>query len=171
MNEALYLTIWISLALFAAGEIGRARLGAAASGRAWPWRCWAAGIVLCAIHFALVFEIRHDWSQASAMEATAVQAARVYGLAWGGGVFVNYLFLAVWILDAAAWRVAPGRARSPLLQWALRAFYFIVILNGAVIFAAGARRVLGVVIVGAMVATWVRPGGRELQDTGVGPHP
>lgn len=156
MNAALYVSIWLSLALFAAGDAGRARLGAARSAVAWPWWSWVAGIALAVIHFALAFEVRHDWSQEAAVRATAAQTAAVYGLDWGGGFFVNYLFLVVWIADAWRWRTVPAAvaARGPAVRWLLRAFYLIVILNGAVIFAAGWRRLLGLLIVVALV--WPR---------------
>jgi hypothetical protein len=141
VNAAVYLTIWSALALFAAGIVGRARLGDRASSRAWPWQVWIAGLCLCAIHFALAFAVVHGWSHAAAERATAAQTKAVFGLDWGGGVYVNYLFLAVWALDAWMWRRGVVLPRG--LAIAIRAFYLIVVLNAAVIFAAGWRRVLG----------------------------
>ena len=153
MTTALYATVWIALALFAAGDVGRRRLGPVRSAHAWPWRAWVIGILLMAAHVVLAFEVRHDWSQAAAVQATAGQTAAVYGLEWGGGFFVNYVFLAVWIGDAWRWRTAPARvaARGRAARWLLHAFYLIVIVNGAVIFAAGWRRLLGALIVAGLL--------------------
>ena len=148
----MYLSIWVALALFAAGELGRARMGARPSARSWPWWCWAAGIGLCAVHFALAFHVRHDWSQAAAVRATAVQTAAVYGLDWGGGFYANYLFLAVWAVDAVRWR--SGASWPPAVRWTLRVFYVVVIANAAVIFAVGGRKVLGILMLIAIVASW-----------------
>jgi len=81
----------------------------------------------------------------------------VYGLDWGGGVYVNYAFLGVWALDLWRWRAEAhrGATRSRWGTWLARAFYFfIVILNGAVIFAAGWRRWLGVVLIVWLAAAW-----------------
>ena len=163
MILALFLTIWLSLVCFAAGEVGRARLGVVRAARDWPWWTWAAGILLAAAHFALAFEVRHDWSQAAAMRATADQTAAVYGLRWGGGLFVNYLFLLVWVADAWRWRAAPARvaARRAALAWTLRAFYFVVIVNGAIVFAAGWRRVVGLALGLALAWSWARAGTTE----------
>jgi hypothetical protein len=151
---ALYLTIWIALALFAAGESGRSGRRAVPA----PWAWWAslAGVLAAAAHFALAFDGRHDWSHASAVEETARQAAAVYGLDWGGGVYANYAFLGVWALDLWRWRVAARRgvSRSGWGTWLARAFYFIVILNGAVIFAGGWRRWVGVALVTWLAAAW-----------------
>jgi hypothetical protein len=87
---------------------------------------------------------------------TARQTAAVYGLDWGGGVFVNYAFLGVWAIDLWRWRAAMrrGATRSSGAMWLARAFYVVVILNGAVIFAAGARRLLGAVIVVSLLMIW-----------------
>jgi hypothetical protein len=156
VTAALYLTIWIGLALFAAGETGRRPRGA--TGMGWPWWTSFAGLLFTATHFVLAFETRHDWSHASAVRETARQTAAVYGLDWGGGVFVNYAFVGVWGWDLWRWRVAArrGTPRSSRAVWLARAFYFVVILNGAVIFAAGTRRLLGAVIVGSLLWAWWR---------------
>jgi hypothetical protein len=148
----MYLTIWIALALFAAGEVGRARLGFTRGARSWAWWCWIAGILFCAVHFALALEVRYGWSHAEAVRATAAQTAAVYGLDWGGGFWLNYAFLTAWIADAVGWR--RGADWPAAVVWTLRAFYFVVILNAAVIFAAGWRPMLGLLIVGALVIAW-----------------
>ena len=155
MTPAMYLTIWAALALFAGGELGRARLGRVRAARSWPWWCWILGIALCAAHFVIALDVRHDWSHAAAIQATARQTAAVYGVDWGGGFYANYLFLGVWAVDAWRWRQSPRAARPPLLSLVLRAFYFVIILNAAVIFAAGWRRAIGAVIIGVLVIAWM----------------
>lgn len=163
MNAALFWTSWIALACFVAAEFGKRP--AFVSGRAaasWTFAVSACGIALLLIHMAIGFDIRHGWSHAAAVRETARQTAAVYGLDWGGGLYVNYLFAAIWALDA--WRVkraglaraghARPRHRPSGLTWALRAFYFTIIFNGAVVFVAGPRRWLGAGLVLAMVWAW-----------------
>ena len=151
MNVALYLTIWIALCLFAAGSFARARMGDRTAAQAWPWLAWIAGITLCAIHFALAFHVRHDWSQEAAVRATAQQTASMFGLDWGGGVYVNYVFLAAWAADAWHWRQGRGVLATPRAQLLLRVFYVVIILNAAVIFAGGWRRLVGLAIVATLL--------------------
>ena len=153
---ALYATIWISLVLFVASEAGRSRW---AKSPGWPWLISAVGAVFLATHIALAMSLVHNWSHASTVAATAAQTEATYGLSWGGGVFVNYLFLAVWIAELTAWRSAPAKyaARSRSITWTVRAFFFIVIANGAIVFATGWRKALGTVLVLVLVASW-RPG-------------
>ena len=156
MTAALYLTIWIALILFAAGESGRGRDGLAA---ARAWRAFVGGLVMCVVHIVIALGYVHGWSHAAAVAATRAQTGGVYGLDWGGGVFVNYLFAAIWAIDAWAWRTAARRGRpSPAAwRWPLRIFYLVILLNAAVIFAAGIRRLLGLAIVAWLLWLWLKP--------------
>lgn len=90
------------------------------------------------------------------MRETARQTAAVYGLNWGGGVYVNYLFTTAWLTEAWWWRAYPlqyfGRRR--VITWVLRAFYFVIIVNAAIVFAGVPGRVIGVVLVGALMWMW-----------------
>ncbi len=159
MQAALYLSIWVALVLFVAGEVGRSGGDQSSRWRRWAWWSSAAGLALAALHFVLAFELRHAWSHASALRETARQTAAVYGLDFGAGVYVNYAFLAVWAIDLWRWRPAarPRATRARLGVWIARAFYLVVIINAAVIFAGGMRRVLGVLVVTGLIVAWARP--------------
>jgi hypothetical protein len=152
---ALYLTIWFALALFAAGEFGRARARPAA----WARPAFLAGLALALVHTTLAFAIVHRWSHQDAVRHTATQTEAVFGMAVGAGVYVNYVFYAAWAADAAWWH----RTRGAATAWALRAFYLVIILNAAVIFAAGWRRLLGLTLVAALLAAWTLPATRRGQ--------
>ena len=149
---ATYLTIWIALALFVLGELGRA-----AGDRSPLWRrartVSAAGLALALVHTALAFAVFHGWSHADAVRNTAQQTEEVFGVRVGAGVFVNYLFFAVWFLDVLFWRPASLPTAGTRV---LHAFYLVIIFNAAVVFAAGWRRAAGIVIVAALMAAWRR---------------
>ena len=155
MHAAVYLTIWVALALFAAGETGRR----GANGRvppAWAWRASAIGLMLGVLHTLLAYEVVHGWSQASAGDVVARRTFAIYGVSSGGGVYLNYAFLAVWAVDLWTWRPSAGRLPSKpgALTWIARAFYFIQILNASVIFVEGMRRVLGALLVTWLILAW-----------------
>lgn len=152
----MYWTIWTALLLFVAGEAGRRRGFGRGSPPAWAWAAFAAGAVLAAVHVMLAMATAHAWSHNSAVAATAAQTNAVYGLNWGGGVFANYAFVAVWALDAWRWRARVARAGAgpDALTWVIRFFFFVMILNGAVIFVAGPRSILGAALVAALVWIW-----------------
>lgn len=152
---ALYLTIWASVLLFVIAEAGRVRSGSAPW---WAWWAFAAGLALAIVHTLLAFAVVHEWSHTDAVRATATQTAAVYGVLFGGGVYVNYAFLGVWIADAWWWRVIPPQERPHRVTWTLRIFYLIIIFNAAVVFAAGMRRIAGVVVTAVLIWLWTRRG-------------
>jgi hypothetical protein len=155
VNIALYATIWTAMAFFVAGEVGKAR-DPRRGADGWGWRIWMAGAVLCAVHMAIAMAVRHGWSHQAAVEATARQTARVYGVDWGGGLHVNYAFLAAWTAEAAWWGISPARYvnRTAFVTWTLRLFFFVVIFNAVVVFARPAGRIAGAILVAALTWTW-----------------
>ena len=156
---ALYATIWLSLCLFVAGEFGKRGIHNGLTPRSWAWSAFSLGAVLMIVHILLSMSLVHHWSHASSVATTAAQTNAVFGLNWGGGVFVNYLFVAVWIAEIVLWRFAPAQyaSRAPAWTRILRIFYFIVIANAAIVFAGGWRRALGVALVALLMFSWRRP--------------
>jgi hypothetical protein len=145
MLAATYVTIWTALVLFALGELGRA------AARPWARAVSAAGLALAIIHTLLAFDVFHAWSHTHAVESTARQTAAVFGVRAGAGVYVNYLFFGVWLLDLFMWQRASA---ARMTTWVIRAFYLLIVVNGAVVFAAGWRRVVGVCVVAAVLYAW-----------------
>ena len=141
MDALLYLTVWISLSLFALAEVARDRTDAL-----WPRAVSAVGLALMIVHIFIAMDIRHGWQHSSAVTATAQQTHQVYGIAWGGGIYVNYLFILVWGLAVPGFR-GSGVRIAPV-------FFLIVIANAAIVFAVGWRRVLGVLIVFVLLYAW-----------------
>lgn len=152
MTFALYASIWIALAAFVAGEAGKRRRTIPR----WAWPVWVAGTFLSAVHIVIALGHYHHWNHDSAVAETARQTAAVYGLRWGGGVYVNYVFVAVWLAEVWYWRARPAEyfARSPVIVWGVRAFFFIIIVNAAVVFAAARARVAGVAMTVALLLIW-----------------
>ena len=164
---ALYGTIWLSMLLFAVGESGRSFTRRGASFPQWAWWAFTAGLGLAVIHIIIAFAEVHRWSHADAVRSTAMQTAAVYGVPVGAGVYVNYLFVAAWLADAWWWRTSPrGYVRPPAAVWALRAFYLVIIVNAAVVFADGLRRLAGLVLVSWLVRIWM-PGAAQTSPHGL----
>jgi hypothetical protein len=108
---------------------------------------WTVGIILALIHVALAFHLVYAWNHEAAVAATVRQAADRFGAGWRGGIYVNYVFLALWLADVCWWWLAPAShaARSPRLEVARFVFFAFMFLNGAVVFASGIGRVVGMV--------------------------
>jgi hypothetical protein len=104
----------------------------------------------------------YAWSHEAAIEATVRQAADRFGAGWRGGIYVNYVFLAIWLADVCWWWAAPAsRASRPrAVEAARRALFLSMFVNGAVVFASGAGRVIGsVAVFSALVAAFARRNG------------
>ena len=144
MTAALYATIWISLVLFAAGLTPRRR-HVAEHAPGWRWYAYATGAALCAIHVLVAMGGTHRWSHQAAVLETAARSAQVYGFGWGGGIYVNYLFVLAWIGEVVWWRGWPDSyaTRGRVVTWSLSVFYLVVVLNAAIVFASPAGRIAG----------------------------
>jgi len=161
VNPALYGTIWLALVLFCAGEAGRRDRDAGHPAASWTWWAYAIGALLLVVHIVIAMDVAHNWSHQSSIAATARQTSAVYGLDWGGGVYANYAFVAVWLFEVWRWRRnstpgAPHVPRARTIVWTIRIFYLVMILNAAIIFAAGWRRAAGAAIVLWLLWIWVK---------------
>lgn len=162
MNVALYATIWTALGLFVAAEAGKRALERGGPANEWSWRAWTLGAALCVLHMGIAFGARHGWSHSAAVAETARQTAEVYGVAWEGGIYVNYLFASLWLAEAWWWRADPDgySSRSRWLTWLLRGFYFLILVNATFVFASPAGRVAGVPLLATLAWAW-RPSKRS----------
>ena len=144
----------IELAVF--GTIAGATLAWAVAEQLRSRLLWTIGAALAVTHSAAAFAVFHGWSHRAAAAATARQTADVTGVSWGGGIFFNYAFLIVWGADAIWWWASPRgyEARPRAFDALVRGFLFFMFLNGAVVFADGWMRLLGVIAVGLVSITW-----------------
>jgi hypothetical protein len=154
-EAVLYGSIWASIVAWTAAECLRlSRRGPTPMSTA--RRLWAAGAACAAVHVTLAFHLRHAWSHASAVAETARQTDELVGFRFGGGVWVNYAFLAVWTADALWWGLSPASfaRRPPALDAAVRLFLLFIVVNGAIVFAHGPVRVLGASSLAALAVAW-----------------
>lgn len=150
MAAVLLTTIWASVLAWSAAEV----LRRGGPGRATRARAvYTAGAVLMVAHTIAAFAF-HGWSHDAAFAETARRTEQLTGVASGAGLYLNYLFVALWCADAAWWWIAPARyaARARAVDLAIFAFFVFMVLNGAVIFATSPMRVAGAAAVLAAVA-------------------
>jgi hypothetical protein len=115
----------------------------------WARAIWTTGIALALIHVGLAFQLVYAWDHEAAVAATMRQAAERFGWGWRGGIYVNYVFVALWLADVCWWWLAPASraSRSPRIETARVAFFTFMFLNGAVVFASGTGRLVGIAAV------------------------
>ena len=150
----LRVPIWVALALYALTEHIRAGGGSASGARL----AFSFGCLAYLLHVAAAFNWYHAWSHALAYADTADQTAALVGLDWGGGLWFNYAFTALWIGESVWWwAAAPSyRKRARGVTRSVRAVFLFMIVNGAVVFVDGLMRWVGLAIVVWLIWTWWR---------------
>ena len=114
---------------------------------------WTIGLALALIHVFLAFELVYAWDHEAAVTATAQQAADRFGWGWRGGIYINYVFLALWLGDVCWWWAAPAShaSRSLRIETTRLALFTFMFFNGAVVFASAAGRLVGIASVAAVL--------------------
>lgn len=159
-------TAWLSLLGWAASEwLKGASASRPASARAPLERAaraaFTAGGLLMLVHAALALHVRYGWSHHAAARDTARQTREVTGLAFEGGLLVNEVFLVLWSLEVFRWwRAASSyRSRGRAVEWAVRAFFFVMFASGAFVFVPGPMRLAGAAALVAVAVAWYRAAG------------
>lgn len=97
---------------------------------------WTSGCLLLCVHMLLAFHVVHDWSWDHALQHTAERTADVTGLRWGGGLYINFAFAALWTADCvllwSAYRRQTARRRSG--TWTTHALLAFIVFNATVVF-------------------------------------
>jgi hypothetical protein len=152
------VTIWVAVACYAVGAaafaLSRRRRGWDSAARL----AWTAGCVSLLAHVACAFHFYHGWSHGAAYLDTARQTDEVFGLDWGGGLWVNYALVAGWALDVAWWwaRGLDAYRRRPWpLTAAWHAFLFFIVFNATVVFVSGFARWAGLGLCLALCLVWL----------------
>ena len=174
MEYGELLTRWtvrlalVAYVLFLAHGLCRGRLDRAARA------AWTIGCVAMLIHVACAFHFVHQWSHAEAYQITARRTAEVIGWSFGGGVYLNHLFLLVWTADVLWWWTRPAEylARPHWIGICMQSFCVVMAVSGAIVFEPGPTRPVGVVVcVFLTVLAWrALKRSRRLVVAGSGAH-
>lgn len=147
------ITIWISIAAYAVGccvfALGNDR---------WTRLAWTIGCAALLAHLAVAFQFFHGWSHAHAYVETARQTEDVFGINWGGGIYINYAVAALWTLDVAAWWFAglsSYRHRPWLIVLIWHSFLIFIMLNATVVFKNGVVRWVGLLVCLSLILNWI----------------
>jgi len=96
-------------------------------------RLWTAGFAVYVLHVVFAFTYFYEWSHAVAVRETARQTRELFGVDWGGGIYLNYVFTLAWAADCfvdkpyrmrwiVRWFLAFMVVNASVVVWAIRAF-------------------------------------------------
>lgn len=161
MDPGDFLTRWtvrLSMALYVLALSLRLTAHGRSSRLAGALLAWTGGCLLFLGHVVCAFAYFHDWSHAAAYEETACRTEEMVGIAWGGGLFLNYAFTVVWLADAAWWWLWPAnyQGRGRLVECLVQGFMGFMAFNGVVVFAAWPVRIAGIVGCAVLLVAWAR---------------
>ena len=130
-------TAWLALAGYFTGAFLLLR----GNRRIAKW-VWGAGCDFNSLHILVAFHFTHGWSHAAAVEHVARQSEVVIGTPFGAGIWFNYAFTALWIIDASWlwWNPESYAKRAKWITWVIHGFLFFIVVNAAVVFAPDAVR-------------------------------
>ena len=151
------ITIWIAIGGYA---VGVCLMLLFRESQTWPKRArlvWTLGCVGLIAHLICAFQFYHHWSQSSALREVERQTAAVTGNAWGGGLYINYAFLAAWIADVAWWwrGLEQYRQRHWLITAVWQFVLIFMVFNATVVFKTGVVRWAGIGICLTLLAVWM----------------
>lgn len=120
---------------------------------------WTVGAALAIVHIVLAFDLVYGWNHEAAVEATVRQSADRFGLGWRGGIYVNYVFVVLWLADVCWWWIAPlsHRSRARSIEGARFIAFTFMFVNGAIVFASGLGRLVGVISVAIALVGYLMP--------------
>ena len=129
-------------------------------------RIWSIGCFAYIIHVVAAFSIAHHWSHSEAWEFTAIETQRMIGVRNGDGVWVNYVFTVIWLLDA--WRVARAarqkRSTNSKVDVGIHLLFAFIIFSATVVFGPSLYRYLAVPVGILLILAWRSGRQITLQD-------
>jgi hypothetical protein len=155
-ESIVVVTIWTSLVLYAIGDYLKAKDPHRTTVAPKARFALSLGAVSYLVHVATAFEVHYDWNHATAYTQTAIQTSAATGMNWGGGIWINYAFTALWISEVLWWWVGAEnyRHRPRLAEHAIRGIFLFMILNGAVLFVDNPMRWAGIAIALWLIGVW-----------------
>ena len=117
---------------------------------------WLVGSLLSLLHAIATMAFYHQFQHAAAYQDTAHQTEQAIGVAVGFGIWLNYLFVMAWLLDALWMNGFTNSyfARHRTFNWLIYGFLGFIAINGAIVFESGPVRWVGILAILFLVGMW-----------------
>ena len=95
---------------------------------------WTLGCGWFVLHVASAFHYLHGWNHAAAVAYTARRTAELTGWNSGVGLYVNELFLALWLVDTIMWWREISWPSNRRMYWLVQSVFAFLMLQATAIF-------------------------------------
>ena len=115
---------------------------------------WTLGLGIFIVHVCTAFHFFYDWSHQTAWLETARITEDFVGRHDGTGIYLNYLFTAVWAIDCVWWWMAGLERYTKRRIWislTIHLFFLFMIINGGIVFVEGPVRWFTTAVVAAVL--------------------
>ena len=111
-------------------RLGPSDWSARTSAGRWIRWCWTWAAVCYFAHIIAAFQFFYHWSHQAAFQQTRLSSGV------GEGLYVSYLFTAIWAADVTWWWVRPAEyaLRPKWIGRTVHAFMAFMIFNGTVVY-------------------------------------
>lgn len=118
---------------------------------------WFSGAICALCHSIGALFAFHEGSHEAAFKSTAKQTEDMLGFSFGIGLYVNYLFVLIWLLDALFRFIKPDvySKLGAYFHWTVYGFLSFIAINGTVVFKDGWIRWLTLAAIAGLVAMWL----------------
>ena len=151
-------TVWISIAFYTIGCVIFALGSRRPKLDSWSRLAFTIAVASLIAHYISAFHFYHHWSHEAAYVETARQTAEVFKVNWGGGIFINYSLMMLWIADVGWWWMAGAssyRRRPWLILLIWHGFLVFIIFNATVVFKDGITRWGGLLVCAILSLSWL----------------
>ena len=104
-----------------------------AAQRAARW-LWTAGCGIFLLHIAAAFHFQHGWSHAAAFEHVRQRTLHDTGLDSGVGLYINYAFAVLWLIDVSLWWRHLNWSGRRLPYWIVQSLFAFMMSQATVVF-------------------------------------
>ncbi len=144
------LTIWLSLAFYASA-VAVTFLVTDDAKRQKTYRIlWRSGCLFALIHVFCAFQFIHHWDHQAAVKHTIVETLRVTGLRFEYGIYFNYLFLLIWLVDCIL--------ETPGVWWSrfVHGYMLMIIISATIVFEDGPIRYVTLMVMALLAMLYYR---------------
>ena len=117
---------------------------------------WTIGCVIFVIHVAAAFHFEHGWDHASAFEHTAKRTNEMTGWNSGVGLYINELFLCLWVADTVWWwRDLAWPLTHRRVYWFIQSIFAFLMFQATIVFGPFFWKPFGTLILIILAFQWI----------------